>query len=120
MAIPPERELQACLRVLTCSILSARIWGWQKEVPAEELADLMDAIHNIPELLLHWESCDQELLLAMLEDFERKWASSGGLALRSIYEQELNAKSDSPAFATGYHAEVKNVLSESPRKQTMN
>ncbi|MCY2983493.1 MAG: hypothetical protein NTY15_07615 [Planctomycetota bacterium] len=63
-------------------------------VLAEELADLMDAVHNIPGLLQKWESCDQELLLAMLEDFERKWASSGGLALRSIYEQELKTKSD--------------------------
>lgn len=94
MAIPPERELQACLRVLTSSILRARAWGWRKEVPAEELADLMDAVHNIPQLLLNWESCDQELLLAMLDDFDRKWTSSGGLALRSIYEQELNTKGD--------------------------
>lgn len=89
MAIPPEREFQACLRVLTCAILRARMWGWQKEVPAAELADLMDAVHNIPGLLHNWESCDPGLLLAMLEDFERKWASSGGLALRSIFEQEV-------------------------------
>lgn len=94
MAIPPERELQAFLRVLTFSILRPRAWGWQKEVPAEELADLMDAVHNIPQFLLNWESCDQELLLAMLDDFERKWASSGGLALRSIYDHELSTKGD--------------------------
>jgi hypothetical protein len=95
MAIPPERELQACLRVLTWAILKARAWAWQKQVPVEQLADLMDAVHNIPGLLGKWESCNQGLLLAMLEDFERKWASSGGLALRSIYEQEVNTGSES-------------------------
>ena len=95
MTTPPERELQACLRVLTWAILETRAWAWQKQVPVEQLADLMDAVHNIPGFLQKWESCDQGLLLATLEDFERKWASSGGLALRSIYEQEVNVRSKS-------------------------
>ncbi len=94
MAIPPEREFRACLQVLTWAILQARAWAWQKQVPIEQLADLMDAVHNIPSFLERWEACDQGLLMAMLNDFEQKWASSSGLALRSIYEQEMTAQSE--------------------------
>jgi hypothetical protein len=94
MALPPERELRASLRVLTWAILEARAWAWQKQVPVEQLADLMDAVHNIPAFLEQWESCDQALFMAVLNDFEQKWASSSGLALRSIYEQAMNEQSE--------------------------
>ncbi len=89
MTTVPEREFHACMCVLTDAILRARAWAWQDQVPTEQLADLMDAVHNIPTLLENWESCDQDSFMAELNHFQQKWASSGGLALHSIYEQAL-------------------------------
>ena len=89
MKTVPEREFHACMCVLTEAILRARAWAWQNQVPAEQLADLMDAVHNIPAFLENWESCDQDFFMASLNHFQQKWASSGGLALHSIYEQAL-------------------------------
>jgi len=89
MTTVPEREFHACMCVLTAAILYARAWAWQNKIPAEQLADLMDAVHNIPAFLENWESCDQDLFMADLNHFQQNWASSGGLALHSIYEQAL-------------------------------
>jgi hypothetical protein len=74
------------MTVLYRAILACRMWGWRGEVPAEHLADLMDAIHNLPELIQHWEQCDVELLRGMLGDYERKWLDRGGLALLKIFD----------------------------------
>ena len=88
MALPPDPELRACLRVIYMASTAARIDGWQNNVNPERLADLMDAIHNIPFLILNWESCDQEMLKSCLLDYETKWRTEGP-CLRTIYEQEL-------------------------------
>lgn len=93
MAMPPEPELRACLRVIYIASLDARAAGWQNEVDPERLADLMNAIHNIPSLILNWESCDQELLKSKLLNYERKWGDDGPY-LRTIYEQELQKHTD--------------------------
>lgn len=77
------------MEVVRWAILQARVWGWQNDVPAEQLADLMDAVHNIPYLVEHWENCDQAWLKRSLEDYERKWAKSDGPCLRTMYEQAL-------------------------------
>lgn len=50
------------------AILEARASAWQADVNPERLADLMDAIHNLPTLVQHWETCDQELFKATLLD----------------------------------------------------
>ena len=89
MAIAPEPQLRACLRVIYLASLDARVAGWNGDVNAERLADLMDAIHNIPNLIQHWGNCDEDLLKSMLLDYERKWRDDGP-CLRTIYEQELS------------------------------
>ena len=75
--------------VLSQSILEARAWAWQNQVPTEQLADLMDAVHNIPAFLENWESVDKDFLMAGLKHFQEKWAPAGGLSLYDIYRQAL-------------------------------
>jgi hypothetical protein len=72
--------------VLYRSLLACRMWGWSGDVSPEHLADLMDALHNIPELLRTWEQCDLELLRGMLGDYEHKWRDRGGLALLQVFD----------------------------------
>jgi len=55
---------------------------------SELLADLMDAVHNIPELVLRWPECNESLLRGMLEAFDRKWGTEG-ICLLATYERAL-------------------------------
>jgi hypothetical protein len=88
----PDRNLRACMAVLTQACLRARFLGYQGEQSglrsdqSRLLADLMDAVHNLPELVTRWPSCDQSLLRGMLADFDSKWSSSG-IALLPTYDQ---------------------------------
>lgn len=81
------------MRVIRIAVLDARASAWQSEVNPERLADLMDAIHNIPGLVQHWEAGEQELLKGRLLNFERKWRDDGP-CLRTIYEQALKDGED--------------------------
>jgi hypothetical protein len=87
VAVAPEPYLSACMAVLSWASLACRAWGWSGEVTAEHLADLMDAIHNIPDLVQDWERCDVELLRkSYLLAYQQKWAGRGGLALCDIFD----------------------------------
>ena len=40
---------------------------------ADQVADLMDTIHNIPLLVGNWAECDESLLRGMLNDCDTRW-----------------------------------------------
>ena len=83
MSLAPERHLKACLAVLYHAAIQGRLLGWERDGLSRErsaqLADLMDAVHNIPDLLQQWEECDEALLRSMLGDYDQKWGSSARL-----------------------------------------
>ena len=56
---------------------------------SDQLAALMDAVHNIPCLVLDWERCNESLLVGMLRDYDERW---GGGLLHS-YEQVISERS---------------------------
>lgn len=88
--IAPEPFLSAYLGVLRSALLEARRSAWSKE-PHEKLADLMDAVHNIPELLNHWETCIEPCLRESLELYDRKWfLGANDLSLCSEFYCILN------------------------------
>ncbi|NUO52812.1 MAG: hypothetical protein HOV80_28540 [Polyangiaceae bacterium] len=45
----------------------------------------MDAVHNIPYLVQHWDKCDEDLLRGMLEDFDAKY-NEPGQGLAALYD----------------------------------
>jgi hypothetical protein len=71
MSIAPEPYASACLAVLQHAIVRARLIAYRDK--HDRLADLMDAVHNIPDLLQRWEQCDERLLRSFLAEFDRKW-----------------------------------------------
>ena len=88
MALAPEPYLSACLTVLHRAILACRANSWGNQWSAEHVADLMDAIHNIPTLLQEWETCDVEFLrTTFLQAYESKWRDRGGLLLCQIFDE---------------------------------
>jgi hypothetical protein len=92
--LPPIREsdLRACLAVLYRACIHARLLGYEGERnglsvdKSRLLADLMDAVHNIPDLITRWPSRNQDLLRGMLADFDARWSSSG-FALLPAYDE---------------------------------
>ena len=81
-----DKEQVACVDVLRMAILEARVWGWQGDVNAERLGDLMDAVHNIPTLIGDWNPEGVDDIKRELETYERKWAQDGGPCLRTRFE----------------------------------
>jgi hypothetical protein len=96
MAVAPEPQLLACLTVLQRACIDARLLGYAGErdglsaAQSQELADLMDAVHNIPDLVRRWESCDEELLREMLRAFDERWRSRGGVRLLAVWDAAVD------------------------------
>jgi len=91
--LAPEPYHSACMSVIYSAAIYARVQGWQKSVDPDDIADLMDAIHNIPEHVQNWERCDVELLRkSFLGAYQEKWSSRGGPPLRDIFDDAVSAK----------------------------
>jgi hypothetical protein len=93
MALAPEPYLSACLEVLRQATIHARLIGYAGHdaglTPEQSdcLADLMDAVHNIPDLLKRWGECDERLLRSFLETFDEKWQDRTSARLLGTYLQ---------------------------------
>jgi hypothetical protein len=91
VALAPEPYLSACLEVLRHATIHARLIGYGGHsggLTAEQsdcVADLMDAVHNLPDLLQHWEKCDEQLLRLFLQEFDEKWQGHIGVQLFATY-----------------------------------
>jgi hypothetical protein len=77
MALAPADKLERYLEFLFQVILTTRFMGWNKPAASEEIADLMDAVHNLPDLLRNWELFDESLFREYLGQFDKKWPPEG-------------------------------------------
>ena len=90
-SFPPENKLAACLEVLYWATIRLRMIGYAGATsglsPAEvaEVAAITDAVHEIPQLMQRWESCDEDLLRGMLGECDEQYPSSQGLL--EIYDR---------------------------------
>lgn len=95
----PEDRLRACLAVLQRACVHARLLGYEGESQglsperAKLLADLMDAVHNVPQLVLRWPECNESLLRSSLEDFDTRWPAAG-IGLLATYDDALAGRSE--------------------------
>jgi hypothetical protein len=65
--LAPEPYLSACLDVIAYAALRSRALGWSNDPDQlTVIANMMDAIHNLPELLRRWETCNEAYLRAAL------------------------------------------------------
>ncbi len=85
MSFAPEKKLAACLEVLYWATVRLRHLGYSGETNglppsvASEVAAIADAVHNLPYLAQHWETCDEQLLQSMLADCDERYPSTPGL-----------------------------------------
>ncbi|MGD0901136.1 MAG: hypothetical protein ABR915_25180 [Thermoguttaceae bacterium] len=75
MALGPPDELERYLEFIYRVMLTARVMGWQA-APAEQIADLMDAVHNLPVLLRRWDDFDKGLFREHVAEYDKKWRTS--------------------------------------------
>ena len=93
MAVAPEPYLTACLTLLENSIIYCRAACYSNKWTVEHVADLMDAIHNIPWLIQNWECCNIKFLReSFLQVYDKKWSGNGGLALCKIFDDIVAEK----------------------------
>jgi hypothetical protein len=88
--IAPEPYLSACMSVVRLAVLHARRMGWSGQVQPDHLADLMDAIHNVPELVQNWETCDVDFMReGFFRAYDRKWAAVSGFSMCKAFDNAL-------------------------------
>lgn len=71
--IAPENILRAALRVLHVAGYTTRNWTLGDDVSREQINDLWEAIHEIPELLKNWRSDAENELRTYLREYNEKW-----------------------------------------------
>jgi len=90
MSLAPKPKLAACLSALYWAAVRVRLLGYAGErnglspAQASEIAALADAVHNLPHLAQHWETCDEDLLRGMLEDCDKRFPN--GRSLLDAYD----------------------------------
>lgn len=97
MSIAPAPQLAAFLEVLYRATIEARLLGYEGSeqglppVKCEQLAALMDAVHNLPAFIAERERCDESILREMLRDYDLRW----NYALLHTYDQTVAERSRS-------------------------
>jgi len=81
--IAPEPYLSAYLATCRVAVIHSRYLALENvhatsepdsQKRAQQIADLLDAIHVVLELLNEWERCEEPVLRAFLERYDDKWA----------------------------------------------
>ena len=91
MVFAPEKKLAACFEVLHWATLRLRLLGYSGKTDglptsvASEVAAIADAVHHLPYLAQHWETCDERLLRGMLAACDERYPSTPGLL--EIYDR---------------------------------
>jgi hypothetical protein len=72
MALGPPDKLEGYLEFIYRVMLTARVMGWQAASP-EQIADLIDAVHNLPVLLRRWDVFDEKRFRDHLAIYDEEW-----------------------------------------------
>jgi len=73
---PDEETLARYLCLLSKVLILARQSAYHKD---EQMADLLDAIHNVPDLLARWQDVKEEWILSDLEKYEEKYCDGNNI-----------------------------------------
>jgi hypothetical protein len=84
--LAPEPILRAALYVVHVAAYTTRNWtladGWSRQ----QINDLWEALHEVPDLVTRWRPDAERELLMYLEEYDRKWPTP---RLRDIYQRHL-------------------------------
>lgn len=86
----PDHILRAALRVLYVAGYTTRNWTLAEDTSREQLNDLWEALHEVPDLLCRWREDSEGELLRYFDEYNAKWTSP---ALRAAYDDALRRES---------------------------
>jgi hypothetical protein len=84
--LAPEATLRAALHVLFVAAYTTRNWTFSDEVTRQQIHDLWQALHEIPDLVTRWREGSEDELLRYLDEYDAKWPQP---RLRVIYDQAI-------------------------------
>jgi hypothetical protein len=70
MTLPDERTLAKYMHLMRQAIVLARSRAYSTD---PQIADLLDAIENLPDLLTRWPECDEAIVAADLAAVEKRY-----------------------------------------------
>jgi hypothetical protein len=71
--------------LLMAAMVEARALAWSKR-PHEQIAELMDCVHNLPDLLCRWSDMDEQSILRDLLRYEKKYHAGKQMLSRILLE----------------------------------
>ena len=74
MTHAPDPFLTAYLDTLFYAAYMTRTCAMTQEMSREQISDLWEALHNVPDLLKDWPRCNEPMLRAALKPFDDKWS----------------------------------------------
>ena len=78
------------MRVVFVASYTTRNWTVADPVPRQQINDLWEAIHNVPDLVCRWRDGAERELLGYFAEYDEKWPEP---RLREIYDQALRRAS---------------------------
>jgi hypothetical protein len=76
LQLPDDDSLRRYLALLQRALILARVRAYETD---PQLADLLDAIHNVPTYLVRWPEMKEFLVADALEDLGKKYPEWRGL-----------------------------------------
>lgn len=83
MSLPDEIKLEKYLSLLSFVIIECRHLA-KEEGNYKQIWALLDAVHNLPDMLTRWEQWDENQLLKDLRNYDKKWPNK--LNGRSLFK----------------------------------
>ena len=72
--LPDEQTLIKYLALLSKVLITSRMSAYELD---EQSARLLDAVHNVPDLLCRWQDMNELYVLADLEAYEERYCGGG-------------------------------------------
>ena len=93
MTAPPDAVLEAALTVLHRGLIYARNASLPSRADIPQVNSLMEALHELPDMLAHWPQHSVEELRVHLASFDHsKWTD--GPDLVGIFDSALRDRAD--------------------------
>jgi hypothetical protein len=84
--LAPEPILRAALYVVHVAAYTTRNWTYTDRFSRQQVYDLWEAIHVVPDLVTRWRPDAEAELLRYFDEYDGKWPAP---RLRDMYERHL-------------------------------
>ena len=85
MKLAPEPILHAVLYTVHRATVSCRNWSLSDDISREQINELMEAVHELPQIVRNWDSSSLDEIMTHLRCFEpAKWRARIDTELHSV------------------------------------